>query len=81
VHEIPDDRSQRADSVLTSEPLPVKTPVDGECPECGARELRQYPVLAAGGWFDVTKCQRCLASVSRTRWHRLGWIHLPEDEL
>jgi hypothetical protein len=35
---------------------PVKMPVDGVCPECDAHELRQYPVLAADGWFEVVKC-------------------------
>ena len=58
---------------------PRKVPVDGACPECGARELRRYPLLAADGWFDVVKCQRCLASASREPWHRLGWVRLPED--
>jgi hypothetical protein len=39
--------------------------VPGACPECGAEELAAYRVLSDGGWFDVRKCQRCLASVSR----------------
>jgi hypothetical protein len=39
--------------------------VAGTCPECGAEELAEYRVLSDGGWFDVRKCQRCLASVSR----------------
>jgi hypothetical protein len=64
-----------------SELEPVKEPVAGACPECGAEELRRYPVLAADGWFEVVKCQRCLASVSRERWHRLGFVRLPEDAL
>jgi len=64
-----------------SELEPVKVPVEGACPECGAEELRRYPVLAADGWFEVVKCQRCLASVSRERWHRLGFVRLPEDAL
>jgi hypothetical protein len=59
---------------------PVKEPLAGACPECGAEELARYPVLAAGGWFEVVKCQRCLHSVSRTPWHRLGWVKLAEDE-
>ena len=42
-----------------------RTPVDGACPECGAEELAEYRVLGDGGWFDVCKCQRCLASVRR----------------
>jgi hypothetical protein len=62
------------------EPEPKKVPVEGECPECGAAELRRYPVLGPGGWWDVVKCQRCLASVSRDAWHRLGWVRLPEDQ-
>lgn len=65
----------------TGEPEPVKVPVAGVCPECGAEELREYPVLAADGWFVVVKCQCCLASVSRRPWNRLGWITLPEDAL
>ena len=39
--------------------------VDGSCPECGGEELAEYRVLGDGGWFDVRKCQVCLASVSR----------------
>jgi hypothetical protein len=59
--------------------LPAKVPVDGECPECGAAALARYPVLSAGGWFEAVKCQRCLASVSRVPWHRLGWVRLTSD--
>jgi hypothetical protein len=40
-------------------------PADGACPECGAEQLAEYRVLGDGGWFDVRKCQACLASVSR----------------
>jgi hypothetical protein len=58
-----------------------KEPVAGACPQCGADELARYPVLAVGGWFMVVKCQRCLHSVSRERWHRLGWIKLGRAEL
>jgi vanillate/4-hydroxybenzoate decarboxylase subunit D len=61
--------------------LPVKEPVGGACPACGAEELAAYPVLGAGGWFQVVKCQRCLHSVSRVPWNRLGWIGLEEDML
>jgi hypothetical protein len=61
--------------------VPEKVAIDGECPECGARELASYPVLAADGWFEVVKCQRCLCSVSREPWHRLGWVTLEEDAL
>ena len=39
--------------------------VEGACPECGAEELAVYRVLSEGGWWDVRKCQACLASVSR----------------
>ena len=60
---------------------PVKVPVAGACPECGEQELCRYPVLSADGWYEVVKCQRCLASLSRERWHRLGWVHLAEDVL
>jgi vanillate/4-hydroxybenzoate decarboxylase subunit D len=42
-----------------------RRPVEGTCPECGAEELAEYRVLSDGGWFDVRKCQRCLASVTR----------------
>lgn len=61
--------------------LPEKVPISGTCPECANEELCQYPVLAMGGWFEVVKCQRCLCSVSRVPWTRLGWITLPEDAL
>ena len=39
--------------------------VDGSCPECGAEALAEYRVLSDGGPFDVRKCQRCLASLTR----------------
>lgn len=39
--------------------------VTGHCPECGAAELKAYPVLSEGGWFKVVKCQNCLASLVR----------------
>ena len=42
-----------------------RRPVEGTCPECGAAALAEYRVLSDGGWFDVCKCQRCLASVRR----------------
>ena len=44
-----------------------RTPVDGTCGECGKAELSTYRVLSDGGWWDVCKCQNCLASVSRER--------------
>jgi hypothetical protein len=49
-----------------------RRPVEGECPECEARELAEYRVLGEGGWWDVRKCQRCLASAERKRAPRLG---------
>lgn len=52
----------------------VREPVDGTCPECGASDLRRFPVLSEGGWFLAVKCQRCLCSVSRERWHQLGYV-------
>ena len=51
-----------------------REPVEGACPECGAADLARYPVLSTGGWFLVEKCQRCLTSVHRTRWNRLGSV-------
>jgi predicted RNA-binding Zn-ribbon protein involved in translation (DUF1610 family) len=58
-----------------------KTPVDGTCPECGAEELRRYPVMSEGGWFEVVKCQSCLHSVSREPWHLLGHIQMLSDSI
>lgn len=43
----------------------VRADVDGTCPECGAAALKAYQVLSEGGWFNVVKCQACLASVAR----------------
>jgi hypothetical protein len=40
---------------------------DGVCPECGGTSLADYRVLGEGGWWDVRKCQGCLASVQRVR--------------
>ncbi len=58
-----------------------RTAVDGTCPNCGAVDLAGYPVNSEGGWFLVVKCQRCLHSVSRERWRRLGPIQLLSDTL
>jgi vanillate/4-hydroxybenzoate decarboxylase subunit D len=66
---------------LPGDPLPQKVRRSGACPECGAEDLFEYPVLAAAGWFTVVKCQRCLCSVSREPWNRLGWISLAEEGL
>ncbi len=43
-----------------------RDPVDGVCPECGASQLASYRVLSEGGWWQVVKCQQCLACVSRS---------------
>lgn len=53
-----------------------KVRVDGECPECGAAELRTYPVLSEGGWWDVVKCQECLRSSERKPGPLLGGISM-----
>jgi len=44
-----------------------RRPAEGACPECGAAELEDYPVYGEGGWWNVRKCRRCLASVKRER--------------
>ncbi|MFE5502000.1 hypothetical protein ACFQ73_05510 [Amycolatopsis japonica] len=62
-------------------PVLERTPVDGPCPSCGAAELRRYPVVSEGGWFQVVKCQNCLLSIERTPWSRLGPIQLLSDLL
>jgi hypothetical protein len=51
-----------------------RTEAPGTCPECGAEVLQRYKVLATGGWFEVVKCQACLASVERRPWNRLGHV-------
>jgi hypothetical protein len=56
-----------------------KEDVSGECPECGASELKAYPVLSEGGWWNVTKCQNCLCSVQREAGPPLGGISLLID--
>lgn len=55
--------------------------VEGSCPECGESDLKGYPVLSEGGWFDVVKCQNCLHSVSREKGPLLGPITLLVDAL
>lgn len=49
-----------------------RTAVAGACPECGASELADYRVLGEGGWWDVRKCQGCLASIQRVRGPMFG---------
>jgi predicted RNA-binding Zn-ribbon protein involved in translation (DUF1610 family) len=46
--------------------------VEGSCPECGTEALAEYRVLSERGWWDVCKCQSCLASVRREPAPRLG---------
>jgi hypothetical protein len=55
--------------------------VSGTCPECGADDLARYPVVSEKGWEIATKCQSCLASVSREPWNRLGPVVLLTDGL
>lgn len=58
-----------------AKPMSVeKVPVAGACPECGAHALKRYEALSAGGWFQVVKCQDCLADVERKPWKRLGYV-------
>jgi vanillate/4-hydroxybenzoate decarboxylase subunit D len=58
-----------------------REPVEGACPSCGETDLRRYPVLSEGGWFQVVKCQACLISISRERWARLGPVGILADSL
>jgi transposase-like protein len=62
-------------------PVLDRTPVDGACPRCGAAELRRYPVVSEGGWFQVVKCQDCLHSVSREHWALLGPLAMLSDSI
>jgi vanillate/4-hydroxybenzoate decarboxylase subunit D len=50
--------------------------VDGQCPECDSGQLKSYPVLSEGGWWNVTKCQSCLCSVDREPGNLLGAIQM-----
>jgi hypothetical protein len=49
-----------------------RAPAEGSCPACGSEALQAYPVLSEGGWWDVVKCQQCLASIERRRGPLLG---------
>ena len=51
-----------------------REPVPGVCSECQAGSLQAYRVLSEGGWWQVVKCQQCLACVSRTPGPLLGPI-------
>ena len=42
-----------------------RTAAPGRCPACGAEHLAEYRVISEGGWWQVTKCQDCLASLKR----------------
>lgn len=57
-----------------------RQPVPGACSNCGAQELRSYPVLSEGGWWDVVKCQVCLSSEERAPGPLLGGIKRISDE-
>ena len=57
-----------------------RVPVPGACSHCGAEELRSYPVLSEGGWWDVVKCQACLYSEERERGPLLGVIKRISDD-
>lgn len=59
-----------------------KRRVEAKCPKCGGIDIRKYPVLSEGGWWQVTKCQDCLFSLERKRsLNRLGQIELLSDLL
>lgn len=58
-----------------------REPVGGHCPQCGAEDLRRYPVVGERGWEIVVKCQACLYAVERDRWGRLGPFSLLVDAL
>ena len=62
-------------------PRQAREAVAGTCAECGAEHLMRYPVLSEGGWYMVVKCQQCLASHSREKWTRLGFVSLLTDQL
>lgn len=57
-----------------------REPVEGSCPVCDAPALARYPVLSEGGWFMAVKCQKCLHSVERPKWNRLGYVVRLEDQ-
>jgi vanillate/4-hydroxybenzoate decarboxylase subunit D len=62
-------------------PRVEREPVDATCPSCGGSAVHRYPVLSEGGWFQVVKCEGCLFSLARDRWHLLGPISLTSEGL
>lgn len=50
-------------SVLSTDRAPID---NATCPECYSKDLAEYRVLSEGGWWLVSKCQDCLASIDRT---------------
>lgn len=59
-----------------------KKDVAARCPECGSANVKEYPVVSEGGWWEVRKCQDCLASLDRrTTRNRLGGIQTLSDFL
>jgi N-methylhydantoinase B len=57
-----------------------KVAVAGTCPACAEEDLKAYPVLRDGGWFEVVKCQSCLETVEQKRWGRLGAVRLDGED-
>lgn len=49
-----------------------REPLPGACPACGAETLAAYRVMSEGGWWNVVKCQSCLANVRREPGPLLG---------
>lgn len=50
---------------LTPTVQATREPAPGWCPECNEGALAAYRVISEGGWWNVVKCQNCLASVRR----------------
>ncbi len=53
--------------------------VESRCDVCDSDDIARYPVLSEGGWWLVVKCQRCLVTLERSRWSRLGDVRLLSD--
>lgn len=53
--------------------------VDATCDQCGSTDVREYPVLSEGGWWNVRKCQDCLHSLSREPGPYFGNMTLHTD--